>query len=494
MTAIMHVDAVTDQETKHLLIDGKWVEAASGRTFEARNPANGRLLAHVAMGDAEDINRAVASARRTFEGSWGRVTPYERQAILLRFADLVEARFEDLCRLDTQEMGVPISMARGRRQRAVGLIRYYAGLATTIQGDTIQNSLPSEFFTYTLREPVGVVGAITPWNAPTTSTLWKLGPVVATGCTMVLKPAEQAVLTPLLLGELLLEAGLPPGVVNIVTGFGETAGAALASHMDVDKVAFTGSSFTGQKILEASKHNMKRVTLELGGKSPDIVFADADLDAAVPGAAMGVFVNSGQICSAGTRVLVQRSIYESFVNRVAEFAKTLRVGDGMDPETQIGPLVSEVQMDRVIDYLAIGVGEGARTLTGGNRVLEGALADGNFVAPTVLTGIENTMRIAQEEIFGPVLSAIPFDDVADAVRMANSTIFGLGSGVWTRDVGKAHRVAKAMRAGTVWVNCYGVMDPAVPFGGYKMSGYGRESGMEQLNQYLETKSVLMKTD
>jgi aldehyde dehydrogenase (NAD+) len=478
--------------TKKLLIDGNWVSPSSGETFETRNPANNNLLGRIASGNARDIELAVGAARRAFEGPWSKFSPFERQRILLKFADLVEANFEDLCVLDTLDMGVPISLARSRKQRALGLIRFYAGLATTIHGDTIQNSIPGEFFTYTLKEPVGVVGAITPWNAPLTSTIWKLGPVLATGCTMVLKPAEQASLTPLRLGELLLEAGLPDGVVNIVTGYGETAGAALAGHMGVDKVAFTGSHFTGQKIIEAAKGNIKRVTLELGGKSPDIVFADADLDAAVPGAAMAVFMNSGQICSAGTRLLVERSIYDEFVGKVADYARTLRVGDGLDPDTQIGPLVSAEQLARVKGYLAIGRDEGAQALVGGDQLSGGVHADGFFVAPTVLAGVRNDMRVAQEEIFGPVLSAIAFDDFDEAARIANATSFGLGSGVWTRDVGKAHRMAKTIRAGTVWVNCYAAMDPAVPFGGYKMSGHGRESGTQHIDAYLETKSVIMK--
>ncbi len=492
MADIDNMIPVTIAAHKKLLIDGKWVDAIGGEIFEARNPSNGALLATIASGQKADIDLAVAAARRAFEGPWSRVTPFERQAILLKFADLVAENFEELCQLDTLEMGAPITLTRSRKQRAIGLLRYYAGLATTIQGDTIQNSLPGEFVTYTLREPVGVVGAITPWNAPVVSTLWKIGPVIATGCTMVLKPSEEAVLTPFLLGELLMEAGLPPGVVNIVSGPGSTAGAALAAHMDVDKVAFTGSSFTGQKILEASKHNMKRVTLELGGKSPDIIFDDADLDAAVPGAAMAAFNNSGQICSAGTRLLVQRSIYDEFVERVANFAKALRIGPSIDPQTQIGPLVSAVQMKRVTDYIAIGRDEGAIAVTGGARPTDDALRDGFFVTPTVLSGVDNGMRIAQEEIFGPVVSAIPFDDFDDALKIANKTTFGLGSGVWTRDVSKAHRASRILRAGTVWVNCYSVMDPAVPFGGYKMSGYGREGGMEQLESYLETKSVVLK--
>ena len=478
--------------SKKLLIDGKWVASSSGESFETRNPANNNLLAHIASGNALDVDLAVKAARRAFEGPWSRVTPFERQHILLKFADLVEANFEDLCVLDTLDMGVPISVARSRKLRALGLIRFYAGLATTIHGDTIQNSIPGEFFSYTLKEPVGVVGAITPWNAPLTSTIWKLGPVLATGCTMVLKPAEQASLTPLRLGELLLEAGMPDGVVNIVTGYGESAGAALANHGDVDKVAFTGSHFTVQKIIDGSKGNIKRITLELGGKSPDIVFADADLDAAVPGAAMAVFMNSGQICSAGTRLLVERTVYDEFVAKVADYAKTLRVGEGIDPETQIGPLVSAEQLSRVKEYLTIGSDEGAQTLAGGAQMSEGDLANGFFVAPTVLSGVRNDMRVAQEEIFGPVLSAIAFDDFEEAARVANATPYGLGSGVWTRDVSKAHRMAKVIRAGTVWVNCYQAMDPAVPFGGYKMSGHGRESGIHHIDAYLETKSVIMK--
>jgi aldehyde dehydrogenase (NAD+) len=379
------------------------------------------------------------------------------------------------------------------KRRAVALLRYYAGMATALHGETIENSLPGEYFSYTLKEPVGVVGAIIPWNAPLTSSLWKIGPALATGCTVVLKPAEEAPLTPLMLGQLALEAGVPPGVLNVVPGHGETAGAALARHMGVDKVAFTGSHLTGQKIVQASSGNLKRVSLELGGKSPDIVFADADMESTVSGAAMAVFANSGQICSAGTRLFVEKRVYEEFTGRVAEFGKTLRVGNGMDPDVAIGPLVSQDQLDRVTGYLSTGRQEGARPLSGGERITEGELAKGYFVPPTVFADVRDDMRIAQEEIFGPVISAIPFTDIDEVLSRANNTMFGLGSGVWTRDVSKAHRLAKGIRAGSVWVNCYQAMDPAVPFGGYKMSGYGRESGIQHLEEYLNVKAVWIRT-
>jgi aldehyde dehydrogenase (NAD+) len=482
-----------DGSYKQMLIDGKWVDAASGKRFESHNPATGELLATVAEGDAEDINRAVAAARRAFEGPWSKVKPYERQLLLLKLADLVERHFDELSALDTVDMGAPLSRTRAYRGRALGMLRYYAGQATALHGETIENSLPGEIFSYTLKEPVGVVGAIIPWNGPLTATIWKIGPAVATGCTVVLKPAEEAPLTSLRLAELCMEAGIPAGVVNVVPGYGETAGAALAAHPDVDKVAFTGSHITGQSIIRASAGNLKRVSLELGGKSPDIVFADADLDAAVPGAAMAVFANSGQICSAGTRLFVESSIYDEFVGRVAEYGKQLKVGNGLDPNTQVGPLVSQQQYDRVSDYLAIGQKEGARALAGGGKLTEGALAKGYFVQPTVFANVEDTMRIAQEEIFGPVISAISFKDTDELIKRANATMFGLGSGVWTTNVSKAHGVAKALRAGSVWVNCYQAMDPAVPFGGYKMSGYGRESGKQHVEEYLNVKAVWVKT-
>jgi len=369
------------------------------------------------------------------------------------------------------------------------MLRWYAGMAVSIHGETIENSMPGEYVSYTLKEPVGVVGAIIPWNGPLGATVWKVGPALATGCTVVLKPAEEAPLTSLRLGELMLEAGVPPGVINIVPGYGETAGAALAAHADVDKIAFTGSHLTGQLIVKASAGNLKRVTLELGGKSPDIVFADANLETAVPGAGMATFANSGQICSAGTRLFVERTVYDEFVGRVAEFGKGLRVGNGVDPDTQIGPLVSEQQLGRVTDYLSIGRQEGARPLVGGERLTEGPFAEGYFVPPTVFANVRDDMRIAQEEIFGPVISAIPFTDIEDVIRRGNATAFGLGSGVWTRDISKAHRLAKGLRAGSVWINCYQAMDPAVPFGGYKMSGYGRESGIQQMDEYLNVKAV-----
>ena len=480
-------------ERHQLLIDGKWVDAQSGKTFESLNPATGDVLTLVAEGDAADVDLAVAAARRAFTGPWSKMKPYERQAILLKLADLVERHIEELSTLDTLDMGAPISRTRANRRRVLGMLRWYAGMATAIHGETIENSLRGEVFSYTLKEPIGVVGAIIPWNGPLGAAVWKIGPVLATGCTIVLKPAEEAPLTVLRLGQLLLEAGVPPGVVNIVPGYGETAGAALAAHPDVDKVAFTGSHITGQKIVHASAGNLKRVSLELGGKSPDIVFADADIEAAVPGAAMAVFANSGQICSAGTRLFVERRVYDEFVGRIADFSKTLRVGNGLDADTQIGPLVSQQQLDRVTDYLSLGRDEGARSLSGGARLTEGALGKGYFVPPTVFADVHDDMRIAQEEIFGPVLSAIPFTDIDEVIERANRTPFGLGSGVWTSDVGKAHRLAKGIRAGSVWVNCYQAMDPAVPFGGYKMSGYGRESGLQQMEEYLNVKAVWIKT-
>ncbi|MFC7054172.1 aldehyde dehydrogenase family protein [Hansschlegelia quercus] len=481
-----------DAPIKQLIIDGKFVDAQSGRTFETRNPATGELLANVAEGDAADIEIAVAAARRAFEGPWSRFTPFQRQECLLKFADLVEKHFEELTRTDVLDMGMPITSALARKTRALGMIRFYAGMCTTIHGETLPNSFPGEVFSYTLKEPIGVVGAITPWNAPLTSTMWKLGPVLATGCTMVLKPAEDAPLTALRLGELLLEAGVPAGVVNVVPGFGHTAGAALAAHMDVDKIAFTGSDVTGRRIIEASKGNIKRVTLELGGKSPDVIFADCDMDLAVPGAGMGVFANTGQICCAGTRLLIERPIYEEFVARVSAYAKSLKVGDGMDPATQIGPVVNAKQLDRVTDYIGIGLGEGAVAAAGGARLTEGSLKDGFFIEPTVLSGVHNDMRVAQEEIFGPVASAIPFDTLEEAAAISNATPFGLGGGVWTQNVRTAHRMAKAIRSGTIWINTYGGLDPVVPFGGYKASGYGRESGLHHVDEYLQTKSVVMK--
>lgn len=477
---------------RRLLIDGKLVPSISGRIFETRNPATGKLVGTVYEGDMADIDLAVAAARRAFNGRWSKFTPYERQACLLRFSELVDRDFEELALTDVLDMGVPISISRGRRARVLGLLRFYAGACTAIEGTTPAHSLPGDYFAYTLKEPVGVVGAITPWNGPLVHTMWKIGPVLATGCTLVLKPAEDAPLTALRLGELLLEAGVPDGVVNVVPGFGHSAGAALAAHMDVDKISFTGSDTVGRRIIEASMGNIKRVTLELGGKSPDIVFADCDMASAVPGAAMGVFANTGQSCTAGTRLLIQRPIFGEFLKQLSGFAKTIRVGDGMDPDTQLGPIINAKQLERITGYLRLGVAEGASIFAGGRQLTDGRLSEGFFVEPTILTNVTNTMRVAQEEIFGPVVCAMPFDTIEEATAIANATPFGLGSGVWTQSLATAHRMARRIRAGTVWINNYGPLDPAVPFGGYKTSGIGREGGMQQMDEYLETKAVIMK--
>ena len=495
VTASASLHPFLDGVPKRLLIDGNWVESASGKTFPSINPSTGEEIAQIAEGDSRDIDTAVAAARRAFEGPWGTFTPRDRQNVLLKLADLIEAKAEELRLLDVIDMGTPIGKdnVQGAAIQAADLLRYFAGWATKIHGETVQNSAPGSFFSYTLKEPVGVCASIIPWNGPFPGTLGKMAPVLATGCTMVLKPAEQACLAPLRIGELLSELDLPPGVVNIVTGFGETAGVALTAHPGVDKVAFTGSSFTGQEIVRAAAGNLKRVSLELGGKSPDIIFADADLDAAVPGAGMGVFANTGQICFAGTRVYVQRPIYDEFVSRVSEFADSLRVGNSLDPETQIGPIVSQAQLDRVTGYLDIGKEEGARPTAGGARLVEGDLAKGYFVPPTVFADVKDEMRIANEEIFGPVASVLPFDDIDEVARRANLTQFGLGGGVWTRDVGKAHRIAHSIKTGMVWVNAYGQMDPSMPLVGVKMSGWGSELSVHSLDEYLNIKAVWINT-
>ncbi|HKS68586.1 MAG TPA: aldehyde dehydrogenase family protein [Candidatus Acidoferrales bacterium] len=477
---------------KHkILINGKWQESASGKTFPTFNPATGEVLSQVAEGDREDIDRAVKAARAAFEtGPWSKMTPSERGRAIWRLADLLEKHLEEFAQIESLDNGKPLKVARAADvPLAVDLFRYMAGWATKIEGNTIPLSVPytpgTKYLAYTVREPIGVVGQIIPWNFPLLMAAWKLGPALACGCTAVLKPAEQTPLSALRLGELFQEAGIPDGVVNIVAGYGETAGAALAAHPDVDKVAFTGSTEVGKLILQAAAGNLKKVSLELGGKSPNVVFADADLKSAIPGAASAIFFNHGQCCCAGSRLYVEEKAFDQVVDGVAQKAAKIRVGSGLDSTSDMGPLVSEEQLNRVCKYLASGKTEGAKAVVGGDRLGD----KGYFVKPTVLVNTNENMQVVKEEIFGPVVTAIPFRDPEELMPKANDSIYGLAAGVWSSDIKKAHTIASKLRAGTVWINCYNIFDAALPFGGYKQSGWGREMGHEVLEHYTETKAV-----
>ncbi len=471
-----------------LLINNRWVPSESGKTFPTINPSTGEEICQVAEADAADVDKAVTAARAAFEGPWRKFRASERGRLLHRLADLIEKNADELARLETVDNGKPISVAKAVDvAKTVACYRYFAGWADKVQGKTIP--IDGDFFCYTRHEPIGVVGQIIPWNYPMLMQSWKLAPALATGNTVVMKPAEQTPLSALRIGELIVEAGFPEGVVNLLPGFGPTAGAAIARHMDVDKVAFTGSTEVGRLIMEAAaKSNLKRITLELGGKSPNIIFADTDLDEAVEGAHMGVFVNQGQSCCAGSRVFVEEKIYQQFVEKSVARARKRRVGDPLDPTTEQGPQVDQSQFDSVMGYIESGRSDGATLACGGEPVGN----RGYFIQPTVFADVQDEMRIARQEIFGPVMSVIVFKDVDEVIARANRTDYGLAAGVWTRDIKKAHAVANAMRAGTVWVNCYHVLDTRAPFGGFKQSGIGRELGEYGLQEYTEVKTVTVK--
>jgi acyl-CoA reductase-like NAD-dependent aldehyde dehydrogenase len=473
-----------------MLIDGKWLEAASGETIASPDPATGKVIGQVPAGGEPDVNMAVIAARRAFNGSWRKITPYERGRLLQKAASLIEKHAEEFAQLITLENGKPLWEARKEVGTAVSWTEYYAGWTTKLLGDTIPVSLPGQYLNYTTREPLGVVAGITPPNYPLTMPLYKAAPALATGNTVILKPSEDTSLVALRLAETFLEAGFPEGVINVVTGYGETAGAALANHNDVDKITFTGSTDVGRQLIKASAGNLKKVSLELGGKSPNIVFEDADLEAALKGVFMGIFFCQGEICSAGSRLFVEHSIYDQFVAQLADMAKSVRLGHGLDPETKMGPLVSRSQQQRVLGYIQQGKDEKAEVVAGGASP-DGPLSDGFFVQPTVFAHVTNQMAIAREEIFGPVVCALPFKDLPDAIRQGNDTPFGLAAGVWTRDVRKAHQAAAALEAGTVWVNCYNAFDNASPWGGFKQSGWGREKGPYGLDLFTQIKSVVI---
>jgi phenylacetaldehyde dehydrogenase len=477
---------------KKMLIGDEWVAAASGRTIDAVNPATGEVLATFPDGGREDVDRAVRAARTAFEsGGWRKMTPSERAKVLWRIGDLIDANIDELSELETLDQGKPIWVGKyAEIPGAAEQFRYFAGQCSKIEGQTIPTSINyqppgKQIFAYTVKEPVGVVAAIVPWNSPIIMAAMKLAPALAAGCCVILKPAEDTSLTALRLAELMLEAGLPPGTVSVITGYGEAVGAALAEHPGVDKVAFTGSTEVGRLILNAAKGNLKKVTLELGGKSPAIVMPDADLDLAIAGAANAIFFNSGQVCVAGSRLYAHRSVFDKVVEGIAAIAKGMKLGNGLDPSTQIGPVVSRKQADRIQGYVQSGVDGGARAVAGGRQLGD----QKTFIEPTLLVDVKPQMKCVQEEIFGPVVVATPFDSVEEVVGHANDSIYGLAASIWTQDLSHAHRIAAQVKSGTVWINCHLMFDASLPIGGMKQSGWGRESGHHAVDNYLELKTV-----